>query len=251
MPWCDRLPHALTAIWREAKEESEKARERQKRQFDKHRDQREKLSQGDAVWLLRPEALSGEGRKLALPYYGPFKVTYLSPNGYARIREYVDEGAEEVSVNVDRLTRCEPAILEANLQEMKDEQKVEMKERRKQIRGIGASAMAVILGVDHRKYVPQLSMDQLVEFRFEEGIGVSLTSDTSPIEIEKRVRGRKVGPNQPYKRAVSHVDFSEQNYFTADESHVKMSGSEQTEHGSPSAIGVESVSKASAKEKTD
>ena len=162
-PWCDRLPHVIRAIWQDAKAESDKSRKRQKEQYDKHRDQEGKVAIGDHVWLLRPEVLSGEYRKLALPYYGPFKVQDVSSSGFATLTDATGTTPGEMTINCDRLTRCEPAILEGNLQELQAEQK-DSKGRVSYCTQKGASALALLLDIDHRKETPTMCLDQQVEF---------------------------------------------------------------------------------------
>ncbi|MCP4065423.1 MAG: hypothetical protein GY740_19535, partial [Gammaproteobacteria bacterium] len=107
--WVDQLPHNLRYIWKMAKQEGEKAASRQKAQYDKTRDKTARIFIDDRVWLHFPSLDRSEG-KLSKPYSGPFLVEEVLDCGTAVIRLCGDPKASSQKVNLDRLSKCDPAI---------------------------------------------------------------------------------------------------------------------------------------------
>jgi len=208
-PWHDRLPHVLSALWKDARERSVKAQLKQKLHYDKHRDKSEKLNAGDSVWLLRPEVLTGEWRKLALPFYGPFRVEKISVTGVATIRELGNDKAEEMTVNLDRLTRCEPAVLENNLQELRQEQK-DSRGRVRVCYVLGTSQLDHVLGLDQRKDPAALRIChevRLVRPATKAGDSFQWSQDEGRENNNKWLK--KLGDNRSYIQLSKPMDFSQ------------------------------------------
>ncbi|MCP4055471.1 MAG: transposase family protein, partial [Mesoflavibacter sp.] len=107
--WGDQLPHNLRFIWRAARQEGEKAAARQKAQYDKTRDKTAKIFVDDRVWLFQP-SFDRIGGKLSSAYSGPFLVEEVSDSGMAVIRLCEDSSASSMRVNLDRLSKVDPAI---------------------------------------------------------------------------------------------------------------------------------------------
>ncbi|MCP4493751.1 MAG: hypothetical protein GY820_41585, partial [Gammaproteobacteria bacterium] len=74
--WIDQLPHYLRKMWRIVKENAQQAQRAYVKQYDKSK-KGHKLQVGERVLWFRPQDLSGEDRKFALPYIGPYIITEL------------------------------------------------------------------------------------------------------------------------------------------------------------------------------
>ncbi|MCP4473288.1 MAG: hypothetical protein GY821_01685, partial [Gammaproteobacteria bacterium] len=86
------------------KENAQKAQKGYAKQYDKNK-KGHKLQVGERVLWFRPQDLSGDNRKFALPYTGPYIVTELKGlnNVYIRLENSTQE---PFIVNVDQLSRC-------------------------------------------------------------------------------------------------------------------------------------------------
>ncbi|MCP4503711.1 MAG: hypothetical protein GY822_27600, partial [Deltaproteobacteria bacterium] len=102
--WIDQLPHYLRQMWKVVKENAQKAQKGYAKQYDKNK-KGHKLQVGERVLWFRPQDLSGDDRKFALPYVGPYIVTELKGlnNVYIRLENSTQE---PFIVNVDQLSRC-------------------------------------------------------------------------------------------------------------------------------------------------
>ncbi|MCP4473277.1 MAG: transposase family protein, partial [Gammaproteobacteria bacterium] len=102
--WIDQLPHYLHKMWKVVKENAQKAQRLYAKQFDKNK-KGHQLQVGERVLWFRPQDLSGDDRKFALPFVGPYIVTeLLGPNNvYIRLENSTQE---PFLVNVDQLSRC-------------------------------------------------------------------------------------------------------------------------------------------------
>ncbi|MCP4474076.1 MAG: hypothetical protein GY821_05815, partial [Gammaproteobacteria bacterium] len=76
----------------------------QAKQYDKNK-KGHKLQVGERVLWFRPQDLSGDDRKFALPYIGPYIVTELKGLNNVFIR-LENSTQEPFLVNVDQLSRC-------------------------------------------------------------------------------------------------------------------------------------------------
>ena len=61
------------------------------------------------VFLLKPAERTGEGRKLARPFHGPYRVVEITSND-ARVRRVDRPQDEPILVALDRLRRCPEEI---------------------------------------------------------------------------------------------------------------------------------------------
>ncbi|MCP4486852.1 MAG: hypothetical protein GY820_05965, partial [Gammaproteobacteria bacterium] len=102
--WIDQLPHYLRKMWQVVKENAQRAQKAQAKQYDKNK-KGHKLQVGERVLWFRPQDLSGDDRKFALPYIGPYIVTELKGLNNVFIR-LENSTQEPFLVNVDQLSRC-------------------------------------------------------------------------------------------------------------------------------------------------
>ncbi|MCP4489232.1 MAG: hypothetical protein GY820_18260, partial [Gammaproteobacteria bacterium] len=102
--WIDQLPHYLRKMWQVVKENAQRAQKAQAKQYDKNK-KGHQLQVGERVLWFRPQDLSGEDRKFALPYIGPYIVTELKGLNNVFIR-LENSTQEPFLVNVDQLSRC-------------------------------------------------------------------------------------------------------------------------------------------------
>lgn len=98
----DRMSHA----WNLAKTCVKKAQGRQKRYYDQRA---RPPTQGERVFLFKPAEKSGETRKLARPFDGPYRVVAITDSTASICR--VDKPQEEpILVSLSRLRRCPEEI---------------------------------------------------------------------------------------------------------------------------------------------
>ena len=98
----------LATAWEFAQKNIKKAQHQQKKLYDQHA-RPPNFTVGERVFLFKPAERTGENRKLARAYHGPYRVIKLTPNN-AHIRR-VDKPEEELLlVAVDRLRRCPQEI---------------------------------------------------------------------------------------------------------------------------------------------
>ena len=97
---CDRMSQA----WETARKMVDKAQKRQKRNYDRNCRPPDFI-EGERVFLLKPAEKTGERRKLARPFHGPYRVVRLDTNT-AHIRRVDKPQDDTILVAVDRLRRC-------------------------------------------------------------------------------------------------------------------------------------------------
>ncbi|MCP4489768.1 MAG: hypothetical protein GY820_20995 [Gammaproteobacteria bacterium] len=102
--WIDQLPHYLRKMWQVVKENAQRVQKAQAKQYDKNK-KGHKLQVGERVLWFRLQDLSGDDRKFALPYIGPYIVTELKGLNNVFIR-LENSTQEPFLVNVDQLSRC-------------------------------------------------------------------------------------------------------------------------------------------------
>lgn len=98
------LMSSLSEAWRVVRDNITKAQRTQKLQYDKKCTHLE-LAIGDRVMVFMPQEVSGKQRKLARPYYGPYRVIDIHPNGVT-VRPVDKPNDGPVRVNMDRVTCC-------------------------------------------------------------------------------------------------------------------------------------------------
>ena len=98
--------------WTLAREHIQVAQVRQKRQYDKcAKDHNYKV--GDRVIIFLPSVVTGKARKLARPYYGPYRVLSVKPtNIEARLVDKPD--TDSIFVTVSRVWPCYPELSDAS-----------------------------------------------------------------------------------------------------------------------------------------
>ena len=87
-----------------------KAQKRQKSYYDRDK-KLPNFVEGDRVFLFKPAEKTGEGRKLARAYHGPYRIVELATNT-ARIRRIDKPNEDPMLVALDRLRRCPKEITE-------------------------------------------------------------------------------------------------------------------------------------------
>ena len=98
------LHSRMSDAWKLARGMVKKAQSRQKKQYDR-RSQPPKFAEGDKVFLLKPAELTGELRKLARSYHGPYHIITMDTNTASICR--VDRPEDSpVLVALDHLRRC-------------------------------------------------------------------------------------------------------------------------------------------------
>ena len=94
----------LAEAWDFAQENIKKAQRQQKKTYDRHA-RPPNFAVGERVFLFTPAEQTGENRKLARAYHGPYRVIKLTPNN-AHIRRIDKPEGELLLVAIDRLRRC-------------------------------------------------------------------------------------------------------------------------------------------------
>ena len=98
------LHSRMSNAWELARGMVKKAQSRQKKQYDR-RSRPPNFAEGDRVFLLKPAEQTGELRKLARPYHGPYRIVTMNTNT-ASIRRVDRPEDSPVLVALDRLRRC-------------------------------------------------------------------------------------------------------------------------------------------------
>ena len=98
------LVYGLSESWKIAQEQIKKAQKRQKRQYD-HRARPKDIRVGDRVMVYMPYERTGKNRKLSRPYFGPYRVEEVHPNGVT-VRPVDRPSHDTIRVNQDRVTLC-------------------------------------------------------------------------------------------------------------------------------------------------
>ena len=100
------LVFSLAEAWQTAQEHIRKSQHKQKRNYDKHTKTRA-VRIGDRVMVLMHQEQTGKNRKINTPYFGPYRVLEVHPNGVTVV--LVDRPkSPSIRVNLDRVTLCYP-----------------------------------------------------------------------------------------------------------------------------------------------
>jgi len=110
----------LSGAWELARESVGKAQTKQKTVYDRH-SRPPNFVVGDRVFLFQPAEKTGEARKLARPYHGPYRIVELDTNT-AHVRRVDRPQDDTILVALGRLRRC--------AEEISDEGWPPLKERR-------------------------------------------------------------------------------------------------------------------------
>ena len=102
------LASRMAGAWESARSSIKKAQHRQKAQYDK-KSRPPNFLVGDRVFLFKPAEKTGEARKFARPFHGPFRVLELDTNT-AKIRRVDKPQEEPILVALDRLRRCPEGV---------------------------------------------------------------------------------------------------------------------------------------------
>ena len=98
----------MTGAWELARQSIGRAQKKQKDMYDK-RVTGLTFREGERVFLYKPVDKTGEARKFARPFHGPYRVTELGSNT-AKIRRVDKPDEESILVSLDRLRRCPQEI---------------------------------------------------------------------------------------------------------------------------------------------
>ena len=74
------LVHGLSEAWKLGRSEMQKSQKKQKYQYDCRSKQRN-FQAGDRVMVYVPYERTGKNQKLSRPYFGPYRVLEVHPNG--------------------------------------------------------------------------------------------------------------------------------------------------------------------------
>ena len=98
------LVFGLSEAWELARKEIQRSQKKQKYQYDCHAKQRD-FRAGDRVMVCIPYEQTGKNRKLSRPYFGPYRVLEVHPNGVT-VRPVDCPSDKSIRVNLDRVTLC-------------------------------------------------------------------------------------------------------------------------------------------------
>ena len=98
------LASSMSEAWELARHCIGKAQKRQKEYYDQ-RGRLPNFRVGERVFLFKPADKTGEAKKFARPYHGPFRIIDLDVNT-ARIRRVDKPEEEAILVALNRLRRC-------------------------------------------------------------------------------------------------------------------------------------------------
>ena len=99
-----QLAHDMSEAWELARQCIGKAQRRQKEYYDR-RGRPPNFRAGERVFLYKPAEKTGEARKFARPYHGPYCIVEVDTNT-ARIRRVDKPEEDTIRVSLDRLRRC-------------------------------------------------------------------------------------------------------------------------------------------------
>ena len=97
----------MSEAWELARQMVKKAQRRQKRSYDK-KNRPPNFVEGDRAFLFKPAEKTGELRKLARPFHGPYRIIRMDVNR-AHIRRVDKPQEDTILVALDRL-RCPDEI---------------------------------------------------------------------------------------------------------------------------------------------
>ena len=102
------LVTGLADAWKLASEHIKEAQEKQKCQYDK-RSKEVDLKVGDRVMVYMPQERKRKSRKVARPYFGPYRVLCVTPSN-VEVR-LVDKPTDpSIFVSLDRVRTCYPEL---------------------------------------------------------------------------------------------------------------------------------------------
>lgn len=94
----------MTEAWEMARQHIGHAQKRQKATYD-WKSHVPMFREGERVFLFKPAEVTGERRKLARPFHGPYRLLEVGPNT-AKIRRVDRPEEEPILVSLDRLRKC-------------------------------------------------------------------------------------------------------------------------------------------------
>ena len=98
------VSQGLSAAWKLAREQVQKAQRRQKTQHDLHaRDPGFRV--GDRVFVLMPAKRQGKAHKFARPFGGPYRIVAMCENG-AEVKLIDKPQSDTIRVALNRVRRC-------------------------------------------------------------------------------------------------------------------------------------------------
>ncbi len=98
------LARGLSTAWEVARSEIGKAQKHQKKQYD-HKAKPVSYRKGERVIFFMPQETTTKERKLALPYYGPYRVVEVQTNCLL-VRPVDKPDQEPILVSMDRVVAC-------------------------------------------------------------------------------------------------------------------------------------------------
>ena len=94
----------MSETWKLARSEIQKSYKKQKYQYDRRAKQRN-FQAGDRVMVYILYECIGKNRKLSRPYFGPYQVLEVHPNGVT-VQPVDRPNDKSIRVNLDRVTLC-------------------------------------------------------------------------------------------------------------------------------------------------
>lgn len=166
----------MSEAWELARKCIGKAQKRQKSTYDRT-SRPPNFAVGERVILLKPSEKTGEARKLARPFHGPYRVTELSSTN-AYIRRVDRPQDDPVFVSLQRLRRCPDEIPDEFWPPDKSRKRKKAPKNLKQRSEESASE-------------PQVPLTDLFELEVEESSpSVGPTKATLPDKWTNRLRGQ-------------------------------------------------------------
>ncbi len=101
----------MNSAWSHARESVVKAQNQQKRQYDKAA-RNSDFSVGERVFVCMPARKTGQMRKLACPFEGPYRVVAVYPSG-VDVRLVAKPRAQPIRIALNRVRRCPKEIRES------------------------------------------------------------------------------------------------------------------------------------------
>lgn len=99
-----QLAQDMSGAWELARQSIGKAQRRQKEYYDR-RGRPPNFHAGERVFLYKPAEKTGEARKFARPFHGPYRIIDVDTNT-AKIRRVDKPEEDTIRVSLDRLRRC-------------------------------------------------------------------------------------------------------------------------------------------------
>ena len=92
----------MSEAWELARQSVGRAQKKQKQYYDQRQQRLPNFTVGERVFLFKPAEKTGEARKFARPYHGPYRVLEVDINTVRMNRPQ----EEPILVAIDRLRRC-------------------------------------------------------------------------------------------------------------------------------------------------